>query len=376
MLNNKEEKEKIVLIVECFEKGVGKHVFDLYNFLKDKFDIYIIYGTQRKDDWYINQIDSDKLFELNCLKRSIGCNDLISIIKIRKILKKINPKVIHCHSSKAGLAGRIATFGLKGVKRIYSPHGYMFLNYKEKSFKKNIFVFAERILSKLFTDVTVTTSVGEDKAFSENKIDKENKKIFIEHGLDDIIINQEKRKQLQENYLFGKNDIIIGSMARFEKQKDPIGTYIILNELSKKDNIKCIFWGNGSLFEQVKKMHDTDKSSVILAGQTNEADIYLSLLDIFITASLYEGLPYTLIECLGLSLPIVSSNVIGNNDCVFDNVNGKLFEAQDYNAAIQKITEIINEGKIKEYGKASLKIFKDRFSKKTMIEKYNKLYME
>lgn len=371
--------KKIVLIAECLEKGVGKHVVDLYKNISKIEDIkvYVIYGKNRATTQFINQISIEDRFECKYLKNNIGLNDIKSIFEIKKILNEIQPDVVHCHSSKAGLSGRVAA-KIAGVNKIiYSPHAYFFLKYDENSLKRKIFVLAEKILSKFFTDKTITTSKGEDTVFEKYKIDKLDKKILIEHGIEVPKFTSEEIENQRKKYGVKPNQILIGAMARFEEQKDPIGTFEIMKEISmKNESVKCIFWGNGTLFEDVKKLNKESGEKIILAGETTSPDIDLSSLDIYLTASLYEGLPYTLLECLALGLPIVASKVEGNKDCIFENQNGCLFEAKKYREAVEKIENLINNANLEKMGKASYNIYEERFSMRKMIEQYRRLYIE
>lgn len=371
--------KKIVLITECMEKGVGKHVIDLYqNLEKDEnMKVYVLYGKKRASEEYKNAIKEDDAIELLTLERSIGINDIKSFFEIRKVLKKINPDVVHCHSSKAGFSGRIAAKTLGVKKIIYSPHAYFFLKYDEKSFKRKIFIFAEKILSKFFTNKTITTSKGEDDVFIKYKLDNADKKILIEHGIKVAELSKEQIAQERKKYNVSEENIFIGSMARFEEQKDPVGTFEIMKRISQKNNkVKCVFWGNGSFFEEVEKMNKEANNIVMLPGETSTPEINLKSLDLYLTASLYEGLPYTLLTSLASGLPIVASNVEGNKDCVFEGKNGSLFEAKDYECAVEKIESIIVENKFEKMKEESLKIFKERFSMDKMIEKYRSLYLD
>lgn len=370
------KKIKVVLIVECLEKGVGKHVTDLYKSFKnnDNIEIFIIHGV-RIEERFVNQIDKKDRIELNILERKIGLNDIRCIFKLKKILQNIKPDVVHCHSSKAGLSGRIAAKLCKVKKIIYSPHAYFFLKFKEKSLKRKIFILAESFLSKFYTNITITTSKGEDDAFKVYNIDKDNKKILIEHGLEFQNISEGERIEERKKIGIGEDTILIGAMARFEEQKDPIGTFEIMKNVTlKRENVKCIFWGNGSLYEEVKRLNENNV--IILPGEAKNPNLNLKCLDIYLTASLYEGLPYTLLQSLALGLPIIASNVEGNKDCVYENKNGKLFNAKEYEEAVKKIEEIIDNKQIEELGKKSFEIFKTRFLMDEMIKKYNKLYEE
>lgn len=371
--------KKVLLITECLEKGVGKHVLDIYNGLKkyDDISIWIVYGKDRADINFVKKIDVKDAIEVKNLKRSIGFGDIKSFFEIRKIIKEIKPDIVHCHSSKAGFSARIAAKSCGTKMIIYSPHAYFFLKYKPNSIKFRIFVMAEKILSRYFTHKTITTSVGEDAAFLNNKVDNKDKRVLIEHG---VTIKHYTEKELfdeRKKYIVDEENILVGAMARFENQKDPIGTFKIMQEISKKClNVKCVFWGNGSYYNEIKLMNEENDNMVFLPGETDTPDLNLACLDIYLTASLYEGLPYTLLTALGYGLPVVASNVEGNKDCVNDNVNGVLFEMQNYNEAVEKIKCIIENQSYKKMKSESFKIFNKRFSMNKMIENYRRLYLD
>lgn len=366
---------KIVLITECLTKGIGKHITDLYSQLNsEENEIYVLYGLDRSDDNFIRLIKPENRIEVKHLKEKIGFNDISSVFEIKKILRRIKPDVVHLHSSKAGLSGRIAA-KLCGIKKIiYSPHAYFFLKQKEKSLKFKMFLFAEKVLSKMFTDYTITTSTGEDKVYSNYKIDKNDKKVFIPHGIIEPIVLKSDIAKERKKYNISEKDILIGAMARFEEQKDPNSTFKILDKISKKDNVKSIFFGDGSMYEEIKKKADEKNSNVILPGNIDNPELDLRILDIYLTASLYEGLPYTLVQSLALARPIVATNVVGNSDCVIDGKNGYLFEVHNVDKAVENINKIIEDNLFDNMSKESYKLYRNKYSIDTMITKYKNIY--
>ncbi len=365
----------IVLITECLTKGIGKHITDLYKSLRnDDLKIYVLYGKDRSEKKFIEMLDEQDRVEIPHLKEKIGFNDISSIFEIKKILKTIKPDVVHLHSSKAGLSGRIAA-KLCGIKKIiYSPHAYFFLKQKKKSLKFKIFLFAEKVLSKLFTDYTITTSTGEDEVYSKYKIDKNNKKVFIPHGIIEPTVLKTDIEKERKKYNISNEDVLVGAMARFEEQKDPYSTFEILDKISKEKNVKGIFFGDGSMYEEIKKIAKEKNSNVILPGNITNPELDLRILDIYLTASLYEGLPYALVQSLALSRPIVATNVVGNSDCVIDSKNGYLFEIHDVDKAVERIKEIIKNNSFDEMSKESYKLYLEKYSIDTMITKYKNIY--
>jgi len=112
-----------------------------------------------------------KIHHANIFRKIHPLKDFISLLNIIKILKKENPDVIHCHSAKAGILGRIAGFYLK-KKTFYTPHAYSYLSQQSKT-KRTLYKFIERLIS-YFPAKTLACSNSEYKRAEEDlKINKE-----------------------------------------------------------------------------------------------------------------------------------------------------------------------------------------------------------
>jgi hypothetical protein len=89
--------------------------------------------------------------------------DIIAIKKIRRLIKRYNPDIIYCHSSKGGAFGRIASVGVnRKIKIVYNPHGWAF-NMRCSKIEKLLYVLIERILA-LFTHYIIVISKAEKES--------------------------------------------------------------------------------------------------------------------------------------------------------------------------------------------------------------------
>lgn len=362
--------KRIMIISEVCVYGVYDHLYDLINILlKNNYEVYFVYGKKRTDVKMLDYIKENKniyAIEIESFKEKVSFGDIISVFKIRKLIKKIKPDIVHCHSSIGGLSGRIAA-KMSGVKKIiYSPHGYYFLGTQTSKIKTFIYLNAEKILSYFFTDYTIATSISEEKCFQNNKIDKNNKCILIEHGIKEEKLDSDNVKNLKEKIQYKEKDFVVGWMGRFSNQKDP-ETMLEIFKILSKDGIKCIIFSD-------KIDYKIEDKNIFYLGRTFYPNEALSIMDIYLSTSLYEGLPYTMIKALCLSRPIVATNVIGNSDCIYNEKNGFLFEIKNIEKAVAGIYKIKNENMKENMGKESYRIFKTRFSLESMEKKYLELY--
>lgn len=355
--------------------GVRRHLLDIIkNIDLGSYDIHLIYGKKRADKVFFDNIPNLKrkgihLYELKELDREISIKkDSKALIKIMKIINRINPDIVHCHSSKAGALGRVAAY-LCGIKNIiYTPHAYIAQSPNLSQTKVKFYVGLEKIFGKI-TKVTINVSEGERQFALQSGIVTTSNSMVIYNG----ISKKDRSKKIQK-----KNRIIIGTVARLSEQKDPITFYnIAKNIVSKYDPVDFRYVGDGPFYEILKNKIEKDNlhKRIQLVGFKNNISGELAEFDIFITTSLYEGMPYALIEALSQGLPIVGTNVTGNNEIIFHDINGYLFNIKDVNGAVQILEFLINNPqKIKSLGEQSYKIYIEKFTIDKMIEKLEKTY--
>lgn len=136
------DKIKLLIISEPGSGGVKRHVMDLLNNLnKDRFEIIYAYSKKRADKDYLSELDElsyeIQIKEIHHLQQTISIkNDSLAFIEIFKLINYLKPDIVHCHSSKAGVLGRIAAKLLKVPKIIYTPHAYAFQNSNLSNLKK------------------------------------------------------------------------------------------------------------------------------------------------------------------------------------------------------------------------------------------------
>lgn len=365
-------KRKIMLISEVCLYGTYEHLSLLLKILlKENFEIYFLYGKKRMDKRMLEFLVKNPeihSIEIETFESKISFKDLCTFIKIRKLIKEIKPDIVHCHSSFAGFSGRIAAKSCGVKKIIYSPHGYYFLNDANSKIKSKIFLIAEKILS-FFTDYTVTTSQSEEECYQKNKIGNKNKSILIENGINEKKLNEQEILKIKEKIDYQKENFIVGWMGRFSDQKDPKTMIEIFERLASK-GIKNIIFSD-------KFNYEIKNENIFYMGKTDYPDEALSIMNIYLSTSLYEGLPYAMIKALSLKKPIVATKVVGNIDCVKNGENGYLFEIKDISEAVLKILKIKENNNLQIMMKnKSYEIFTEKFSLESMKEKYIKLYEE
>ena len=184
--------------------------------------------------------------------------DLFSMISIFKILKEVKPDIVHIHSSKTGLLGRLLKFFFRNTHFIYHVHGWSFSRYE--GIKKKIIFKLESFLY-YFTDSYIFVCQYDLDQFVELGGNKNITAIseVIYPGVDfvDKELLDSSRLTLRKMYDIEENHLLVGNIARLDKQKDPFLFINMAAELKKTINsskLKFIWIGSGSLEKECKDL--------------------------------------------------------------------------------------------------------------------------
>lgn len=287
------------------------------------------------------------------LKKDFKC-----FFELKKVLKQFKPDIVHLHSSKAGVMGRIAGLFSK-TKIVYTVHGFDSIRLKHR-----IFLPLERILQH-FCSAIVPVSYYDEKNLYAEKIRKH---VFIIHNGIREPVRKKELDVLSNDSL--RTEKIVMSIARISPPKK-IQMFV---NVAKRLPKFLFVWIGGEYdcsIEETRNKYDVPDNCV-LAGNVPDASSYLNECSCFVLFSNFEGLPMTIIEAMANKKPVVASDVGGICELV-DKSNGKLITTED--EAVLAIREILDdENAAKEMGCNSYKKFADEFTLGAMWNKYKFLY--
>jgi glycosyltransferase involved in cell wall biosynthesis len=357
---------KTVHIIEALGGGVYTYFKDLSDYfgedqIRKDISTTIIYSGIRKE---INpeKIGSEfskgvSLIRMDMVREISPIKDFKAVLLLRKELKKLNPDIIHLHSSKAGVLGRIACFLLFERKKIfYTPHGYSFLRTDISSLYKKLFFSIEKSFPKLFGSVTI--ACGDTEYEIAQKIGKSH---LIRNGI--------HIEEIQQHQLFHQNaKLTIGIVGRITFQKNPS----LFNQIALRfPDFNFVWIGDGELNSLLTAPNIRIKGWSL---DRNEVLKELNSIDIYIQTSVWEGLPIAVLEAMAMKKPVLATNIIGNKDIVVPNETGFLFDSIE---ELDTYFEVLKEEKTRiEFGKNALKRCYSLFDKNKNFKALSALYQQ
>lgn len=351
-------RKKILYVVESMGGGVFTYIVDLANTLVDIYDMYIAYAVLKQTPAnYKAYFDKRiKLIEVKNFCREIRLTrELTTVKEIKQIADEIKPDIIHLHSSKAGVIGRIAFDGKK-VPLFYTPHGYSFLMKDAGVIKRSVYWGIEKIFAK--RDCTIIScSRGEYQ---------ESLKLTSNATYVNNAINIEKMKGRLKEVKEEKHPFTVFTLGRICYQKNPVQFNKIAQAMP---DTKFLWIGDGDLKSELYS------PNIEITGWIDrEMALKKSMnADVFILTSLWEGLPISLLEAMYMKKLCIVSNVTGNRDVIQNRENGYVCDTvEDFVIAIkennpryreQAYRDLINHYDTKVQAKRYADIYNERLGR-------------
>lgn len=345
-------KKKILYVVEAMGGGVFTYIVDLANELVNEFDMYIAYAVRPQTpanykDYFDKRVH---LIEVKSFCREIKpAQELKAIKEVKKIAEEVKPDIIHLHSSKAGVIGRIA-FNGKDIPLFYTPHGYSFLMQNYKPVKRMMFKAIETVMAKR-NCTTISCSPGEH----EETLKLTKRAVYVNNAINVNELEKQLAKVEKVDHL-----LTVFTLGRISYQKNPS----LFNSIAEAmPDIRFLWIGDGGLRDELKS-----KNIEITGWVERQKALELSMnADVFLLTSLWEGLPISLLEAMYMKKLCVVSNVIGNRDVIHNGDNGYVCSSVDeYVAAIKERKE--------EYIKKAYQDLLENYETKIQAKRYAEIY--
>lgn len=355
---------KIVHVTECLAGGVLTFLVNLTSQL-DQEEHIIIYGKRDNTPENVETLfgNNVSLIYWKSAQREISPGqDFAALRELLHDLKKIpDIDILQLHSSKAGVLGRVAARLLGLQKRtFYLPHGVSFARQDVSTKKRQFYILIEKI-ANAFAGTVIACSSSERALLTANGTKNV---VVINNG----IAVPDKEPVYKQS---GK-PMVFGTVGRITFQKNPQLFNQIAQHFQGDDRVKFLWIGDGELRHEIQ---ENDQVQVTGWVTPDEVQNYLKQVDVYISTSLWEGLPLSVLEAMALGKPLLLSDCVGNVDTVEQGVNGFLYH--DSQQAIEKIKHFLTLSKksMLLLERASYELAKTNFSLVSLRNSYKDIYI-
>ena len=263
----------------------------------------------------------------------------IAVVKIirqvRRAIIASKPNIVYCHSSFAGVFGRLAAIGTH-CKVVYNPHGWAFNMRNTSSMKLRVFRTLEQLLAH-FTDKIVCISEAEFESAIENHISSEDKLELIPNGIDIDAVRSSMGVSRSELRI-ADDAFIVGMIGRLSVQKAP-DVFIRAAEIIHKEvpNSAFIIVGDGEQREKIETIAQQHGLHLVVTGWTDKPYSYLKSFDVAMLLSRWEGFGLAIVEYMAAEKNVVATRADAIPSLIEDGEDGFLVDIDHPEQAADKV---------------------------------------
>ena len=315
-----------------------------------------------------SEIEDPCVQKLNVLRvRHMGrkispLNDFRAWLELRKIVKEIKPAIVHTHTFKAGLIGRL--IGGKH-KRVHTFHGHLFDDQSFSSLEKYMITNAEKFLANR-TDLLISVGKKVGVELRAQGIGTEKEWLSIAPGVKALSIID--KTQARKSLGLSTEGVLFGWMARMAEVKNPS---LLLEIARQLPQVSFVMAGGGNLLEETKIKAP---KNVTVIGWADAATFW-SAVDCAISTSDNEGMPVALIEAQLAGVPVIATDVGSNAEVIEDGVTG-MVTSKDPQELIEAIEKLVKgQNLIQKMGGAGRERATEEFSLEKMLNAHKNAFL-
>ncbi len=342
---------------ECeFGGGAEKHFIDLANYFSTTSNIFFIISGG-----YLNPIMKKIGKILYYPSRGNKLFFAIDFLYLIYIIKKNKIDIVHAHH-------RYPAFIISIIK--------IFLNVKFYITVHN--VYPDKSTYSLWNgNILAVSKSVESWLINKCKVKSKNIDVIYNGIKSPKLIDSKSRNDLKTELNLSDDDFIFISIGRLTAQKN---YFSLINILSKIEfnNWKLLLIGEGEHLNDLKQysMKKGLNEKILFLGRRNDINALMQISDIYLMTSLWEGFPYVIVEALANGLPIISNDVGGVSEAVFNGKNGFIIDKNNQKEFIEKINFLYDEDSIrKKYRINGIECFNENFQINKMFKLIESKYL-
>jgi glycosyltransferase involved in cell wall biosynthesis len=303
--------------------------------------------------------------------------DLAALVWLWLYLVREGVQVVHTHSSKAGLLGRLAAFFARTPKVVHTVHGWSFNDFQSGPVF-GAFLGLERCLARVSDHLIVVAAGLRDKGLMLG-LGRADRYVVVRAAVDLPAWGGTPRSRAALKKLLPQlRPKVVGVLANLKAQKAPLDFVRIAALVCRgRKDVDFVYVGDGPLKAEAQALAASlgIGSRLHFLGWQRSPRGLAAGFDVFLLPSLFEGLPCVFPQALSLGVPVVASQVDGAAELVKEGSNGFLCQPRDCGAFADRVGALLDRPDLRRRFSANAKLsVGPEFSYGTMLEKTADIY--
>jgi glycosyltransferase involved in cell wall biosynthesis len=340
------------------------------------FDVALAWGPGDLLDDEAASISELERYPVPTLVRPVApLSDVRALVSLRAAIRGFRPQLVHTHSSKAGILGRLAA-RLQGVSTVHTVHGFGFTPLQAVPVRF-LYRAAEKSMAR-FTDHFVTVSEADRRRGIEIGLFPPDKATVIRAAIDlGRFRAAANGDAVRERLGVPVGPPMVTQVGNFKPQKAPLDFVRVAAEVGKQHpDAWFVMVGDGPLREPAEKLACElgVADRVVFAGWCDDVPGLLAATTVSVLTSRHEGLPCSVVESLAAGVPVVATAVDGTVEVVRSEDNGLLVPAGDIEGLARSVGRLLADPDLRQRMAAAAPEGLEDFDLNLMVRQQEDLY--
>ncbi|KAF0174156.1 MAG: group 1 glycosyl transferase [Limisphaerales bacterium] len=306
-------------------------------------------------------------------------HDWLALRKLTRLFRETRPDIVHTHSGKAGVLGRLAAHAAGVPIIVHTIHGPSFGPF-QGSLANFAFRAAERRAGRVTTHFVSVANAMTEQYFAAG-IGRPDQYIRIFSGFDlEPFLNAKNDPALRAKLGIAPDDFVIGKVARFFENKGHDDLFAIAPTLALTyPHLKFLLVGDGNLrprFERLAQQYLPGQCIFTGLVPPGEVPALIGIMDVLVHLSRREGLARTLPQALAAGKPVIAYDCDGAREMCRDGETGFLLKAGDTQRLMDRLEQLAFDSRLREcFGTRGRELVKDCFPVQRMVDDLHALYL-
>lgn len=306
--------------------------------------------------------------------------DAQALWQLIRLFRKEQPALVHTHTSKAGVLGRVAAWFARVPVIVHTPHGHVFYGHFGP-FRSWLFLQIERALSGI-TDRLIALTEAERQDHLDRSVGKTDRFSVVPSGIDRERFGRARvqGKQQPDWFRCPPDALVVGSVGWLTDIKGH--TYLIEAVAKLKQDfpsLHLVIIGSGDRHDALLQQAELAglRDAVHFLGHRNDIESCLAGMDVFVLPSLNEGMGRALIEAMAAGLPVIASHVGGIPAVIRHERTGLLVPPGDANALAVALRRLLDRPEwAAQLGVAASHSVDSRYGSVSMVHAIESIFAE
>jgi glycosyltransferase involved in cell wall biosynthesis len=297
---------------------------------------------------------------LRLMRRDVSWRDPLALLELFVLCVRLRPHIVHAHSSKAGVLGRLAAWFARVPVRIFTAHGWAFAQYDEPVAR--FYLLLDRLVRPLTTRIVCVSQHTLDAGLAAHVCTAERS----------VVIANAVETDVPQAALDGDPPRIV-AVGRLKEPKDFGLLAAALARVSVPYRAAIV--GDGP--DRAALEDPARATGVELLGERDDVPAQLAASDVFVLSSRSEGLPLSVLEAMAAGLPVVATAVGGVSEAATDGETALLVPPDDVDALEQALTRLLGDRELRRrLGAAGRARVLERFGLDAFLAAHLQLYRD